>query len=62
MNQTSPAPLVSVIILNYNGAQWIERAASVSLAAQSCFSKIEVIVTADNQSSDGSRTRWRKRC
>ncbi len=52
MNQPTPAPLVSVIILNYNGAQWIERCLG-SLAAQSFFSKIEVIV-ADNQSSDGS--------
>ena len=57
MNQTppgptTPAPLVSVIILNYNGARWIERCLS-SLAAQTCFSKIEVTV-ADNLSSDGS--------
>ncbi len=52
MNTDAPTPLVSVIILNYNGAKWIERCLQ-SLAAQTCFSGIEVIV-ADNQSSDGS--------
>ncbi len=44
--------MVSVIILNYNGAKWIERCLA-SLKEQTCFSKIEVIV-ADNRSSDGS--------
>ena len=53
MNSSSePAPLVSVIILNYNGARWLERCLE-SLKGQSLFSKIEIIV-ADNQSSDGS--------
>jgi hypothetical protein len=45
-------PLVSVIVLNYNGARWLERCVS-SLRAQSIFDQIEVIV-ADNVSSDGS--------
>ena len=45
-------PLVSVIVLNYNGARWLERCLS-SLRAQSIFDQIEVIV-ADNVSSDGS--------
>jgi hypothetical protein len=44
--------LVSVIVLNYNGARWLERCVS-SLRAQSIFDQIEVIV-ADNVSSDGS--------
>jgi GT2 family glycosyltransferase len=46
------APIISVIILNYNGARWIERCLD-SLAAQTIFSQIEIIV-ADNLSSDGS--------
>ena len=52
MNPTTPAPIVSVIILNYNGARWIERCLN-SLAAQTCFPRMEVIV-ADNLSGDGS--------
>ncbi len=47
-----PAPVISVVILNYNGAQWIERCLE-SLKAQTLFDCIEVIV-ADNASSDGS--------
>jgi GT2 family glycosyltransferase len=45
-------PLVSVIVLNYNGARWLERCLS-SLRAQTILHQIEVIV-ADNVSSDGS--------
>jgi GT2 family glycosyltransferase len=45
-------PLVSVVILNYNGAKWLERCLG-SLQRQTIFSQIEVIV-ADNLSSDGS--------
>lgn len=45
-------PLVSVIILNYNGARWMERCLA-SLKTQTILDKLEVIV-ADNQSSDGS--------
>ena len=49
----SPANLlVSVIVLNYNGARWLERCLE-SLRAQTIFDQIEVIV-ADNVSSDGS--------
>ena len=45
-------PLVSVIVLNYNGARWLERCLN-SLRAQTFFDRTEVIV-ADNVSSDGS--------
>ena len=45
-------PLVSVIVLNYNGARWLERCLD-SLRAQTIFDQIEVIV-ADNVSSDNS--------
>ena len=47
-----PPPLVSVIVLNYNGARWLERCLE-SLRAQTIFDQIEVIL-ADNVSSDGS--------
>jgi GT2 family glycosyltransferase len=47
-----PAPLVSVVILNYNGAKWIERCLE-SLKAQTVFDRLEILV-ADNLSSDGS--------
>ena len=50
--QPTAAPLISVVILNYNGAKWIERCL-LSLREQTIFSQIEVIV-ADNLSSDGS--------
>ena len=45
-------PSVSVVILNYNGARWIERCLA-SLKTQTIFTEIEVIV-ADNRSQDGS--------
>jgi GT2 family glycosyltransferase len=45
-------PLVSVIVLNYNGARWLERCLN-SLRAQTIFGQVEVIV-ADNVSTDGS--------
>ena len=45
-------PLVSVIILNYNGSKWLERCLE-SLKAQTIFSQLEVIL-ADNRSADGS--------
>jgi GT2 family glycosyltransferase len=48
----SPAIYVSVIVLNYNGAAWLERCLH-SLRTQTIFHKIEVIV-ADNASPDGS--------
>ncbi len=49
----SPAnPLVSVVVLNYNGARWLERCLE-SLHEQTIFDRTEIIL-ADNQSSDGS--------
>jgi len=45
-------PLISVIILNYNGAKWLERCLA-SLRQQTMFGQTEIIV-ADNRSSDGS--------
>jgi GT2 family glycosyltransferase len=47
-----PQPLVSVIVLNYNGAPWLERCLN-SLRAQTIFDQTEVIL-ADNLSTDGS--------
>jgi GT2 family glycosyltransferase len=52
MNQSSVPPIISVIILNYNGARWIDRCLD-TLRTQTIFSQIEVIV-ADNLSTDGS--------
>lgn len=46
------SPLVSIIILNYNGAKWMLRCLQ-SLKAQTIFSKTEIII-ADNASIDGS--------
>jgi GT2 family glycosyltransferase len=45
-------PLLSVIVLNFNGARWLERCLR-SLREQTVFKRLEVIV-ADNLSSDGS--------
>ena len=45
-------PKISVVILNYNGAVWLQRCFD-SLRAQTIFPAIEVIV-ADNASADGS--------
>jgi GT2 family glycosyltransferase len=45
-------PLVSIIILNYNGALWLSRCLR-SIREQNVFPKLEVIV-ADNNSPDGS--------
>ncbi len=51
--KSSPASIrASVIVLNYNGARWLERCLN-SLRAQTIFDRIEVIV-ADNVSTDGS--------
>ena len=52
MNRSPANLLVSVIVLNYNGARWLARCLE-SLRAQTIFDQIEVIV-ADNVSSDGS--------
>lgn len=45
-------PLVTVVILNYNGARWLDRCLS-SLREQTVASQTEVIL-ADNASTDGS--------
>ena len=50
--ESTLAPQVSVIVLNYQGARWIERCLE-SLREQTIFAEIEVIV-GDNASSDGS--------
>ena len=52
MSPSSANLLVSVIVLNYNGAKWLARCLE-SLRAQTIFDQIEVIL-ADNVSSDGS--------
>ncbi len=46
------APRVSVVILNYNGQMWLPRCLD-SLARQTIFSEIEVVLT-DNNSGDDS--------
>ena len=45
-------PLLSVVILNYNGRRWLNRCLE-SLRTQTLFSRMEVII-ADNASTDGS--------
>lgn len=52
MNSHSGIPCISVVILNFNGAQWLPRCFT-SLEEQTIFSRIEVIVV-DNASVDGS--------
>jgi GT2 family glycosyltransferase len=49
---TSISPSISVVILNYNGAKWLEPCLT-SLEKQTIFSEIEIII-ADNLSTDGS--------
>ena len=51
MKEPPVSILVSVIVLNYNGARWLERCLN-SLRTQTIFGQIQVIV-ADNVSSDG---------
>lgn len=48
----STGPVISIIILNYNGARWMRRCLE-SLRAQTFFAHTETIV-ADNLSQDGS--------
>lgn len=48
----APDPLVSIVVLNYNGARWMQRCLE-SLRAQTIFDRVEVLV-ADNASTDGS--------
>lgn len=45
-------PLISIIILNYNGAKWIQRCIE-SICKQTIYERLEIIV-ADNQSTDES--------
>jgi GT2 family glycosyltransferase len=45
-------PKISVVVLNYNGLQWVPRCLE-SLEKQTIFADLEVILT-DNKSSDGS--------
>jgi len=52
MSAPQLTPLISVIVLNYNGARWLERCLA-SLKAQAILPQIEVIV-ADNLSTDNS--------
>ena len=51
-NAPSLQPKVSVVVLNYNGLQWLQRCFE-SLQAKTIFPNIEVIMT-DNNSTDGS--------
>jgi GT2 family glycosyltransferase len=44
---------ISLVILNYNGAQWLDRCLE-SICRQTAVSRLEVIIT-DNGSKDGSR-------
>ena len=48
----TPPPRITVVILNYNGARWLDRCLA-SLRAQTIRDRVEVIL-ADNQSTDGS--------
>src|SRR5438128_1817745 len=49
---TSDWPLITVIVLNYNGARWLKRCLP-SLKDQTIFIQLEIIV-ADNASPDKS--------
>jgi GT2 family glycosyltransferase len=49
---TSTPPLVTVIIINYNGEPWLERCLG-SLREQTVFNQLEIVV-ADNASTDQS--------
>jgi GT2 family glycosyltransferase len=51
INMTQP-PLISVIVLNYNGAPWLGRCLG-SLKTQTIFPRLEIVV-ADNASPDKS--------
>jgi GT2 family glycosyltransferase len=55
MNSTAatlPAPLVSVVVVNYNCKKWLDRFFP-SIRAQTIFDRVEVILV-DNTSTDGS--------
>jgi GT2 family glycosyltransferase len=49
---TSPAPLVSVVVVNYNCKKWLDRFFP-SIRAQTIFDRLEIILV-DNTSTDGS--------
>ncbi len=49
---TSPAPLVSVVAVNYNCKKWLDRFFP-SIQAQTIFDRIELVLV-DNTSTDGS--------
>ncbi len=48
----SDVPVISIVILNYNGARWLNRCLE-SIRSQTIFEQLELII-ADNRSSDGS--------
>jgi GT2 family glycosyltransferase len=52
MAESKPNPVVSVVVLNYNGAKWIGQCIE-SVFKQTIRGQIELIV-ADNKSTDGS--------
>lgn len=52
MNPGDAIPVISVIVLNYNGARWIARCLE-SLRAQTIFTELEILA-ADNASADSS--------
>lgn len=52
MSQAGTTPRATIIVLNYNGKQWLQRCVD-SLKAQTIFKDLEVIM-ADNTSTDGS--------
>src|SRR6266566_5424673 len=51
-NPDTIQPKISVVVLNYNGRQWLARCFD-SLERQTIFHQIEVVLT-DNNSTDGS--------
>lgn len=52
MTPVSRQPLVSIVLLNYNGRPWMHRCLE-SIQAQTLFARVELLV-ADNASTDGS--------
>jgi len=55
---TSPAPIVSVVVVSYNCKKWLDRFFP-SIRAQTIFDRIEIIMV-DNTSTDGSAEICRK--
>jgi GT2 family glycosyltransferase len=51
-NPNTTQPKISIIVLNYNGQEWLPRCFE-SLEKQTIFPELEIILT-DNNSSDGS--------